>query len=73
MTEDDVMLVLALIAQFYSDPEEIKERVKPLVKKVSRSRRYGLYTILGSKNPQRLIMKATVFYEEQKDADRANA
>ena len=71
MTEDDLMLNLALIAEFYSDPKQIKERVRPFVKKVPRSRRLGLYKILESTNPHRLIMKAVVFYEEAKDADRA--
>lgn len=67
VTEDDLILSLALIAQFYSDPKEIKERVRPFVKKVPRSRRLGLYKILESTQPQRLIMKAVVFYEEAKD------
>lgn len=71
--EDDLMLSLALIAEFYSDPKQIKERVRPFVKRVPRSRRIGLYKILESTQPQRLIMKAVVFYEEQKDADRENA
>ena len=73
ISEDDLMLSLALIAEFYSDPKQIKERVRPFVKRVPRSRRIGLYKILESTQPQRLIMKAVVFYEEQKDADRANA
>lgn len=73
MTEDDLMLNLALIAEFYTDPKQIKERVRPYVKRLPKSRRLGLYKILESTNPHRLIMQAVVFYEEAKDADRANA
>lgn len=69
MTEDDLMLNLALIAEFYTDPKQIKERVRPFVKRLPKSRRLGLYKILESTNPHRLIMKAVVFYEEEKDAD----
>lgn len=66
MTEDDVMLALALIAQFYDDPKEIKQRVRPLIKKVPRSRRVGLYKILESLEPKRLIIKAVQIYEDTK-------
>ena len=72
MTEDDLMLNLALIAEFYTDPKQIKERVRPFVKRLPKSRRLGLYKILESTDPHRLIMKAVVFYEDAKDAKRTD-
>ena len=66
MTQDELMLKLALIAAIHTDVKDITTAVMKIIKSVSRANRGPLYLIVGSKNPRAVIFDALARYEQDK-------
>ena len=69
MTQDDLMLQLALIAEIHTDKKTISLAVMKIIKSVSRANRGPLYLIAGSNNPRAVILDALARYEQEKPVE----
>lgn len=55
MTLTDAMLVLLLAARIHGTDDGVRAAAKSVLKKIPRSKRDGIYKVIDSKSPLRMV------------------
>lgn len=63
LSDDDVMLRLAIIVSNHTKPKKIGKLVCDMLWRLPKEKRAGLYMITGAKDPVAVIKEALLAYE----------